>query len=116
MWAAWPNWWTINIALVLFVIFFSNLSGLIVNVSGSISTKINFAPDKIIILAGAIKVKLGQIISSPFFKFNDLIAKWSAVVQLEVDTQYFTLWYLAIEFSNSLTKLPWLEIQFFFKQ
>ena len=58
------------------------------------------------IFAGEINDKAGQIISSPFFNDNDLTARCKAVVQLEVTTQYFNLWYLLIIFSNFFTKLP----------
>ena len=47
-------------------------------------------------------IKLGKLFHH-FFNDNDLTARCKAVVQLEVTTQYFNLWYLLIIFSNFFT-------------
>ena len=95
--------------LLFFVIFSINL-GSKVSVSLSISINFKFRDSNKTIFAGEINDKAGQIISSPFFNDNDLTARCKAVVQLEVTTQYFNLWYLLIIFSNffkiTLTRNP----------
>ena len=82
-------------------------------ISQSIRTGFNFC----LITANAFEiiVKLGTIISSFFFKSNDLIAISKAAVPLDTATEYFCLILFENFLSKDSTSGPSEEIQPFFK-
>jgi hypothetical protein len=104
--AHWPNRWTGMMALVLGDITASSLSTSMLNVSRRMSTKTGVAPNRVMQLTEAKKVKLGTITSSPGPTDKAIKARSSASLPDAHPIACATWLCAAISFSNSSTSGP----------